>query len=151
MTTAVRIGNCSGFYGDRVAAMREMLPGGDLDFLTGDYRAELTMPILGRDKMKSPERGYAKTFLKPSNWPTSTLPPCRSRGRRHPPGGSRWAPSPAPEAATTAARPTSVCGCGPTSSGGGSHITSPSMPFANCYQRQTICRSLAIFCPSCEQ
>ena len=59
----VRIGNCSGFYGDRVAAMREMLTGGDLDYLTGDYLAELTMLILGRDKMKYPERGYAKTFL----------------------------------------------------------------------------------------
>ena len=38
----VRIGNCSGFYGDRVAAMHEMLTGGDLDYLTGDYLAELT-------------------------------------------------------------------------------------------------------------
>jgi hypothetical protein len=51
----VRIGNCSGFYGDRHSAMREML--------TGDYLAELTMLILGRDRMKHPERGYAKTFL----------------------------------------------------------------------------------------
>lgn len=58
-----RIGNCSGFYGDRVAAMREMLTGGDLDYLTGDYLAELTMLILGRDRMKNPDRGYAKTFL----------------------------------------------------------------------------------------
>lgn len=61
--TAVRIGNCSGFYGDRLAAMREMLTGGELDYLTGDYLAELTMLILGRDRMKHPERGYAKTFL----------------------------------------------------------------------------------------
>ena len=63
MADAVRIGNCSGFYGDRIAAMREMLTGGELDYLTGDYLAELTMLILGRDKMKNPERGYAKTFL----------------------------------------------------------------------------------------
>lgn len=63
MTTPVRIGNCSGFYGDRHAAMREMLTGGELDFLTGDYLAELTMLILGRDRMKNPDRGYAKTFL----------------------------------------------------------------------------------------
>ena len=63
MTDPVRIGNCSGFYGDRIAAMREMLTAGELDFLTGDYLAELTMLILGRDKMKSPDRGYAKTFL----------------------------------------------------------------------------------------
>lgn len=59
----VRIGNCSGFYGDRLAAMREMLTGGDLDFLTGDYLAELTMLILARDRAKDPARGYAKTFL----------------------------------------------------------------------------------------
>lgn len=43
--------------------MREMLTGGDLDFLTGDYLAELTMLILARDRAKNPERGYAKTFL----------------------------------------------------------------------------------------
>lgn len=60
---AVRIANCSGFYGDRHSAMREMLTGGDVDYITGDYLAELTMLILGRDRMKSPERGYAKTFL----------------------------------------------------------------------------------------
>ncbi|OFJ55715.1 DUF1446 domain-containing protein [Mycolicibacterium grossiae] len=59
----VRIGNCSGFYGDRHAAMREMLSGGELDYLTGDYLAELTMLILARDRAKSPDRGYAKTFL----------------------------------------------------------------------------------------
>ncbi|OBF20484.1 exopolyphosphatase [Mycobacterium kubicae] len=60
---AVRIANCSGFYGDRLSAMREMLTGGDVDYLTGDYLAELTMLILGRDRMKNPDRGYAKTFL----------------------------------------------------------------------------------------
>jgi hypothetical protein len=59
----VRIGNCSGFYGDRHAAMREMITGGELDYVTGDYLAELTMLILGRDRMKNPDRGYAKTFL----------------------------------------------------------------------------------------
>jgi Acyclic terpene utilisation family protein AtuA len=64
VTEPVRIGNCSGFYGDRLAAMREMLTGGDLDYLTGDYLAELTMLILARDRAKSPDRGYAKTFLK---------------------------------------------------------------------------------------
>jgi len=62
-TSAVRIGNCSGFYGDRHAAMREMVTGGELDYLTGDYLAELTMLILARDRAKSPDRGYAKTFL----------------------------------------------------------------------------------------
>jgi catechol 2,3-dioxygenase-like lactoylglutathione lyase family enzyme len=60
----IRIGNASGFYGDRFAAVREMLTGGDLDVLTGDYLAELTMLILGRDRMKDPNRGYARTFLR---------------------------------------------------------------------------------------
>ena len=35
----VRIGNASGFYGDRFSAMREMLEGGELDYLTaGSFR-----------------------------------------------------------------------------------------------------------------
>ncbi|MDS0140165.1 MULTISPECIES: acyclic terpene utilization AtuA family protein [unclassified Amycolatopsis] len=59
-----RIGNASGFYGDRFSAVREMLTGGPLDVLTGDYLAELTMLILGRDRMKDATRGYAKTFLR---------------------------------------------------------------------------------------
>ncbi len=66
-TTAVRIGNCSGFYGDRLSAMREMLEGAsgqpDLDYLTGDYLAELTMLILGKDQLKDPSLGYARTFV----------------------------------------------------------------------------------------
>jgi hypothetical protein len=60
----LRVGNCSGFYGDRLSAMRQMLEGGELDVLTGDYLAELTMLILGRDTMKDPSLGYAKTFVR---------------------------------------------------------------------------------------
>jgi hypothetical protein len=60
----LRIGNCSGFYGDRFAAMREMLEGGDLDVLTGDYLAELTMLILFRTRLKDPNGGYATTFVR---------------------------------------------------------------------------------------
>ena len=60
----LRVGNASGFYGDRFSAMREMLDGGALDVLTGDYLAELTMLILGRDRLKDPAAGYAKTFLR---------------------------------------------------------------------------------------
>ncbi len=60
----IRIGNASGFYGDRFAAMREMLEGGELDVLTGDYLAELTMLILGRDRLRDASLGYARTFLR---------------------------------------------------------------------------------------
>ena len=63
VTSPLRIGNASGFYGDRRAAVREMLEGGPLDVLTGDYLAELTMLILGRDRAKDASRGYARTFL----------------------------------------------------------------------------------------
>src|SRR5436190_12210517 len=64
MADVLRIGNCSGFYGDRFSAMREMLEDGPLDVLTGDYLAELTLLILGRDRMKDPSAGFAKTFLR---------------------------------------------------------------------------------------
>ncbi|MBV8932163.1 MAG: DUF1446 domain-containing protein, partial [Kutzneria sp.] len=60
----IRIGNASGFYGDRFSAVHEMLTGGPLDVLTGDYLAELTMLILGRDLREDPKSGYAKTFLR---------------------------------------------------------------------------------------
>ncbi len=60
----LRIGNASGFYGDRFEAVREMLDGGPLDVLTGDYLAELTMGILARDRLRDPGTGYAKTFLR---------------------------------------------------------------------------------------
>ena len=61
--SAVRIGNISGFYGDRLGAAREMLDGGPVDVLCGDYLAELTMLILAKAQAKDPEAGYAKTFL----------------------------------------------------------------------------------------
>ncbi len=64
MADVLRVGNASGFYGDRFSAWSEMLTGGSLDVLTGDYLAELTMLILGRDRMSDPARGYARTFLR---------------------------------------------------------------------------------------
>lgn len=60
----LRIGNFSGFYGDRLDALHEMLTGGELDVLTGDFLAELTMLILGRDQLKDPGAGFARTFLR---------------------------------------------------------------------------------------
>ena len=64
MTEALRIANCSGFYGDRIAAAKEMVEDGPIDFLTGDYLAELTMMILLKDKTRKEELGYARTFLR---------------------------------------------------------------------------------------
>jgi hypothetical protein len=64
VSAPLRIGNCSGFYGDRLSAMREMLEGGELDVLTGDYLAELTMLLLWRARAKDPAKGFAGTFLR---------------------------------------------------------------------------------------
>jgi hypothetical protein len=58
----IRIANCSGFFGDRLSAAQEMVDGGPIDVLTGDWLAELTMLILARQKMKH-GNGYARTFL----------------------------------------------------------------------------------------
>ncbi len=60
----VIIANCSGFFGDRFSAAREMVQGGPIDFLTGDYLAELTMAILLRKQFKDPNAGYASTFVR---------------------------------------------------------------------------------------
>ena len=59
----VRIANCSGFFGDHLAAVRELLDGPDpIDVITGDYLAELTMLILWKIRRKNPESGYAASF-----------------------------------------------------------------------------------------
>ena len=60
----LRIANCSGFYGDRLAAAREMVEGGPIDFLTGDYLAELTLLILWKMQQKDSSSGYALTFVR---------------------------------------------------------------------------------------
>ncbi len=73
----LRIANCSGFYGDRLSAAREMVEGGPIDVLTGDYLAELTMMILFKDRQKDPTAGYARTFLRQME---DVLATCAQRG-----------------------------------------------------------------------
>ncbi|MDJ0852674.1 MAG: DUF1446 domain-containing protein [Myxococcota bacterium] len=63
MADPIRIANCSGFFGDRVSAAREMVEGGPIDVLTGDWLAELTMLILARTRVKRPNGGFARTFV----------------------------------------------------------------------------------------
>lgn len=63
MTDPVRIANCSGFYGDRLSAAKEMVEDGPIDVLTGDWLAELTMLILARTQAKRPGGGYARSFV----------------------------------------------------------------------------------------
>ncbi len=65
MSEIIRIGNCSGYYGDRLAAARELVEGGPIDVLTGDYLAELTMSILyNQVQTRGAHLGYVGTFLK---------------------------------------------------------------------------------------
>ena len=59
----IRIANCSGFFGDRPSGALEMVEGGPIDVLTGDWLAELTMLILSRIRAKHPGGGYARTFV----------------------------------------------------------------------------------------
>ena len=76
--TVLRIANCSGFFGDRLSAAREMVEGGPIDVLTGDWLAELTMYILHKTRERS--GGYARTFLRELE---EVLPTCIERvGRR---------------------------------------------------------------------
>jgi hypothetical protein len=63
MTAPIRIANCSGFYGDRLAAAREMVEGGPIDVLTGDWLAELTMLVLAKNLFTGNGAGYARTFV----------------------------------------------------------------------------------------
>ena len=63
MADPIRIANCSGFFGDRRSGAREMVEGGPIDVLTGDWLAELTMLILSRIRAKKPGGGFASTFV----------------------------------------------------------------------------------------
>ncbi len=76
-TRPLIVANCSGFYGDRLSAAQEMVEGGPIDVLTGDWLAELTMLILFKDRLKNPDGGYAKTFLRQME---QVLGTCLDRG-----------------------------------------------------------------------
>ena len=78
MSETIRIGNCSGYYGDRLAAARELVDGGPIDVLTGDYLAELTMSILYKQvQTRGAHLGYVGTFLKQVRDVAAT---CHERG-----------------------------------------------------------------------
>ncbi len=75
----LRVANCSGYYGDRLAAAREMVDGGPIDVLTGDWLAELTMGLLSRQRARDAEAGYARTFVSQLD---DVLADCLDRGIR---------------------------------------------------------------------
>jgi hypothetical protein len=59
----VRIGNGCGFWGDNLDAPILLARHGQLDYLTLEYLAELTMSILALQKQKDPQAGFAGDFL----------------------------------------------------------------------------------------
>ncbi|MAJ43985.1 MAG: ATPase [Candidatus Marinimicrobia bacterium] len=63
MSNITRIGNGQGFWGDSIEAPINLLKYGNLDYLTLDYLAEVTMSIMQRQKLKNPDLGYAKDFI----------------------------------------------------------------------------------------
>lgn len=73
------IANASGFWGDRFSAPAEMVAGGPIHVLTGDYLAELTMAILYRKRRQDPRAGYVHTFLQQME---GVLGACLERGIR---------------------------------------------------------------------
>ena len=78
MGDVLRVANCSGFYGDKLSAAREMVEGGPIDVLTGDYLAELTMAILYNQQQKrGGNAGYVGTFLKQVR---EVIGPCMEKG-----------------------------------------------------------------------
>jgi hypothetical protein len=61
--TSIRIGNGCGFWGDNIDAPIRLAERGNLDYLTLEYLAELTMSILGLQKQRDPNAGFATDFL----------------------------------------------------------------------------------------
>ncbi len=59
----LRIANGAGFLGDQLDAPRLLVEGAELDYLTLEYLAELTMSILARAREKNPAAGYAEDFI----------------------------------------------------------------------------------------
>ncbi len=59
----IKIGNAGGFWGDDLSALKRQIDGGELDYITSDYLAEITMGILMKQKLKNPDMGYVYDFL----------------------------------------------------------------------------------------
>ena len=63
MKKLIKIANAQGFWGDSIDAPINMINYGEIDYLTLDYLAEVTISIMQRQKLKNPDQGYARDFL----------------------------------------------------------------------------------------
>lgn len=75
----VRIGGAAAAWGDTIHGARQLVEKAEIDYLVGDYLAEVTMALLARGRAKSPEAGFIPDWLasvKP------VLKPIRERGIR---------------------------------------------------------------------
>ncbi|MAR14931.1 MAG: ATPase [Candidatus Marinimicrobia bacterium] len=63
MKKTIKIANGQGFWGDSVDAPYNLVKYGEIDYLTLDYLAEVTLSIMQRQKLKNPEKGYATDFV----------------------------------------------------------------------------------------
>ena len=60
---SIKIGNASGYWGDNPDALRQQVTGGELDYISMDFLAEVTMSIMQKQKNRDPQRGYATDFI----------------------------------------------------------------------------------------
>ena len=63
MNKTIRVANGQGFWGDSIDAPYNLVKYGEIDYLTLDYLAEVTLSIMQRQKIKSPDKGYATDFV----------------------------------------------------------------------------------------
>ena len=59
----IKIANGQGFWGDSVQAPIDLIKYSNIDYLTLDYLAEVTLSIMQKQKNKNSKYGYAKDFL----------------------------------------------------------------------------------------
>ena len=63
MKKTIKIANGQGFWGDSIDAPYNLIKYGNIDYLTLDYLAEVTLSIMQRQKIKNSEKGYATDFV----------------------------------------------------------------------------------------
>ena len=73
----IRVANAQGFWGDSLLGPKRLVEEGPVDYLTFDYLSEITMSIMQKQRMRDPESGYARDFIKMLK---IIMPQCRDKG-----------------------------------------------------------------------